>query len=301
MMETQFKAMNSTIKLAGMERNIQLEIEKIFREFEQSASRFIPGNALAHINHAPLHIPVFLDETLADLLEESLQLSRKADYYVHPFVGDAMKRIGYTSSFNEEYHPVFEKKKFSEKEFFQEPIERVAKRWIIKKQSFSFDFGGFGKGYIVDQAKKLLVQNDVKNALINAGGDLTVVGSYDVGIEHPILKGKDMIRLSLTDCALATSGKNYRKWMEDNTSYHHIIDGLTGKPAFNGVLQASAVAKTTMEAETVSKILCILPFEQAKALLYKRFPRIAYVVYFENDQIAIGGDATLYRNLEVAQ
>ena len=212
-----------------------------------------------------------------------------------------MTAIGYTDSFNDQYQPVFKERKFAEKEFFQEPIERLSKKWIIKKQNFSFDFGGFGKGYIVDQAKKLLLEKNISHALINAGGDLTVVGTYDVGIEHPKLMGKDMIKLSITDCALATSGKNYRKWMKDQTAYHHIINGLTGKPAFNEVLQASVVAKTALEAETAAKILCILPFDQAKALLYKNFPRIAYFVYFENDQIAIGGDKRVYERLEVAQ
>ena len=301
MMETIFKAMNSTIKLEGMDQNVQLEIEQMFHDFEQKASRFIPNNPLSFMNNSPMDVPVYLDETVADLLDQSLKLSRKAEYYVHPFLGDAMTAIGYTNSFHDQYQPVFKERKFAEKQFFQESIERLSKRWIIKKKNFSFDFGGFGKGYIVDQAKKLLLEKNTSRALINAGGDLTVVGTYDVGIEHPKLMGKDMMRLSITDCALATSGKNYRKWMKENTEYHHILNGLTGKSAFNGVLQASVVAKTALTAETAAKILCILPFEQAKALLYKNFPQIAYFVYFENDQIAIGGDKSVYESLEVAQ
>lgn len=301
MMETKFKAMNSTIKLVGMDLNVQLEIEQMFHEFEQKASRFVSNNPLSFINNSSLHVPVYLDETLADLLDKSLKFSRKANYYVHPFLGDAMIAIGYTHSFHDPYHPIFKEQKVAEKECFQEPIERLSKRWLIKKENFSFDFGGFGKGYIIDQAKKLFLQKNTSPALINAGGDLTVVGTYDVGIEHPVLMGQDMIKLSLSDCALATSGKNYRKWTNNETSYHHILNGQTGKPACNGVLQASVVAKTAMEAETAAKILCILPFDQAKALLYKRFPRIAYFVYFENDQIAIGGDTRLYERLEVAQ
>jgi FAD:protein FMN transferase len=36
-------------------------------------------------------------------------------------------------------------------------------------------------------------------------------------------------------------------------------------------------------------------------LLAMRFPRIAYFIYFENNQIVIGGDSTLFERLEVAQ
>ncbi|WP_210367071.1 hypothetical protein [Bacillus sp. REN3] len=67
------------------------------------------------------------------------------------------------------------------------------------------------------------------------------------------------------------------------------------------MLQASVIANSAMEAETAAKILCILPYEDAKALLYRKLPCIAYFVYFENDQIAIGGDPKFYQRLEAAK
>jgi FAD:protein FMN transferase len=300
-MKTEFKAMNSTFRLLGIEQNLQKEVEWWFQEFEQKASRFIPNNPLSFINNSPLDVPIYLDETLADLLEKSLKLSRKADYFVHPFVGEAMKSMGYTNSFHDHYLPVFKGCNHPEKVFLKEPIERLSKRWLIKKQDFSFDFGGFGKGYIVDQTKKQLLLKKANRFLVNAGGDLAVAGTFQLGIEHPVLIGKDMIRLAITDRALATSGKNYRKWVKDNAEYHHLLNGRTGKPASNGVLQASVIANTAMEAETAAKILCILPFDQAKGMLYKKFRQIAYIVYFENDQLVIGGDESVYEKLEVSK
>jgi FAD:protein FMN transferase len=298
---TEFKAMNCTIKLEGMDKEVQLEIEHMIREFELNTSRFIPENYLSYLNNRALNVPILLDETFVELFDQSLTLARKADYYVHPFMGDNMREIGYTSSFHENYQPIFEEGKFAIKEFSIEPIERLSDKWLIKKKGFSFDFGGFGKGYIIDQVKKVLLQRGLNRALVNAGGDLTVIGNYEVGIEHPILMGKDMMKFVIKDCALATSGKNYRKWEKDQSAYHHILNGRTGEPAQNGVLQASVIAKSVMEAETAAKLLCILPFEDAKALLSMRFPKIAYFIYFENNQIAFGGDTTLYEELEVAQ
>jgi thiamine biosynthesis lipoprotein len=284
-----------------MDKEVQLEIEQMIREFELNTSRFIPDNYLSYLNNRALNVPILLDETFVELFDQSLTLARKADYYVHPFMGDNMREIGYTSSFHENYQPIFEEGKFAIKEFSIEPIERLSDKWLIKKKDFSFDFGGFGKGFIIDQVKKLLLQKGLNRALINAGGDLTVIGNYEVGIEHPILMGKDMMKFVIKDCALATSGKNYRKWEKDRSAYHHILNGRTGEPAQNGVLQASVIAKSVMEAETAAKLLCILPFEDAKALLSMRFPKIAYFIYFENNQIAFGGDTTLYEELEVAQ
>ncbi|WP_170834346.1 FAD:protein FMN transferase [Fictibacillus solisalsi] len=291
--------MNSKIILEGMKMEIKERMKEEILSFEQNASRFIKGNSLDFVNNASLHSPVFLKHELFDLLKRSLILAKLAHYYVHPFVGEDMKSAGYVSSFQER-EPFMEKPmtvSSNERSLpFRLPIEVLTDRWIMKKQHFSFDFGGFGKGFIIDRMKERFYTK-AENWLINAGGDLLVTGTMTAGIEHPVYMGQDMICLQLKDAALATSGKNYRKW---NNS-HHILNGRTGKPANNGVLQASVIADTVMEAEMAAKIFCILPFKDARALLQKNLPRIAYFIYFEDHQLVTGGNQTLYREMEVAQ
>jgi len=296
----EFSAMNSTIRLCGIEASFQERVQSLFLQFEQTASRFLPDNPLADLNHSPLDVPVYLEETLAELLWKSIVLSRKVNYVIHPFIGDVMKSIGYTSSFSSDFNPKMDGIQSQQASFWEEPIEKIASRWIIKKRNFSFDFGGFGKGYIVDKAINLLHKENVKDALVNAGGDLYAIGRHQVGIEHPLLKGKDMLRFYIEDNSLATSGKNLRTWSSKGKRYHHIVNGRTGAVANNGVLQASAIASTVMEAETISKVFCILPFKEAKALVTKQFSNFAYFIYFDNSQMAVGGNSTLYSDLEVA-
>lgn len=301
-MVTEFIAMNCKIVLADFSPELQKEIELIIKKFEQTASRFIHDNTLDRMNKISPNIPIVLDDIMAELLNQSLEISRKSSYYVNPFHGETMKVIGYTHSFGKHFEPVFESEKQINR-FIKdkEPIVQLNKQIIMKTAAFSFDFGGFGKGFIVDHCKKLLLANGCKKGLINAGGDLTVINSRTVGIEHPRLTGKDMVRLEISDCSLATSGKNFRKWESNGNHYHHILNGLTGEPAKNGVLQASVIAKTTIIAETVAKLFCILPFEHAKKLVKKEFPMVSYFVYFDNDQLAIGGDYSLYQKMEVIQ
>ncbi|MED2974935.1 FAD:protein FMN transferase [Fictibacillus sp. B-59209] len=297
-----FNAMNCTIQLDGMDMETKMLVKNEMLDFEQAASRFLPNNALEVINNAPLNVPVFLQSQVAELLERSLRLARKTGYYVHPFGGDSMKASGYAQSFEKgEKSSEKEMVSFVTENQFKEPIDQLTKNCIIKTQPFSFDFGGFGKGFIVDRMKELFFVDEKESWLINAGGDLLVTGTREAGIEHPIQMGRDMIRLQLTNCALATSGKNVRKWSMGCREYNHILNGRTGRLANNGVLQASVIAKNVMEAETAAKIFCILPYEEAKTLLYRNFPCIAYFVYFEDHRIAVGGDSTLYEKLEVAQ
>jgi thiamine biosynthesis lipoprotein len=238
---------------------------------------------------------------LADLLEKSSQLSRKVDYYVNPFLGDVMKSIGYIDSISPEFSSLFKtKESLSPSGYVKEPYEKLEKQWIIKNKEFYFDFGGFGKGYIVDRAKELLLKEGVNEAIVNAGGDLTVIGTHQVGIEHPTNTGKDMMRLYITNSSMATSAKNYRTWTDGKQMYHHIVNGQTGEVATNDVLQATAIAKTTMVAETITKLFCILPFDQVKYIIKKNFPSTAYVVYLNNNKVIVGGDNTMYERLEVS-
>jgi len=72
---TEFKAMNCTIKLQGMDKEVQLEIEHMIREFELNTSRFIPENYLSYLNNRALNVPILLDETFVELFDQSLTLA----------------------------------------------------------------------------------------------------------------------------------------------------------------------------------------------------------------------------------
>jgi thiamine biosynthesis lipoprotein len=127
-METTFTAMNSTVKLKGLTPPLQEQIKHLFTTFESKASRFIQGNDLDFINQSPLHVPIFLEETVADLLGKSMQLSRKVNYYVNPFLGNVMKSIGYTTSFTTDYSPLFKTSPSTRRGFVQEPFEQISMR-----------------------------------------------------------------------------------------------------------------------------------------------------------------------------
>ncbi len=53
---------------------------------------------------------------------------------------------------------------------------------------------------------------------------------------------------------MATSGIGRRSWLgPDGRPAHHLLDPSTGKPAFTGVVQATALAPTALEAEWRAK------------------------------------------------
>jgi thiamine biosynthesis lipoprotein len=61
--------------------------------------------------------------------------------------------------------------------------------------------------------------------------------------------------MTLTDTAIATSSVARRAWRGgDGAPRHHLLDPSTGRPAWTGLLAATALAPTALEAETLAKV-----------------------------------------------
>ena len=58
----------------------------------------------------------------------------------------------------------------------------------------------------------------------------------------------------LTAGAAATSGIGKRSWHDaQGQPSHHLLDPASGRPAFTGIAQATAIAPTAVEAEVLAK------------------------------------------------
>jgi len=117
------------------------------------------------------------------------------------------------------------------------------------------DLGGIGKGYAADRSAEIL--NAAGPCLVNAGGDLAVRGgAWPVGVEH--------LTLLLERGAIATSGRDRRRWTRDGREHHHLIDPRTGAPADTPLLRATVVAASAAEAEVLAKAVFLGDEEAAR-------------------------------------
>jgi thiamine biosynthesis lipoprotein len=117
-------------------------------------------------------------------------------------------------------------------------IEIRQGRLQSRNAAVQLDFGAYIKGYAVARAIELLEQAGIEQAVVNAGGDLGVIGSrgerpWRVGIRHPDGDGGQILaRLALTDGEFAFTSGNYLRYREDEgIRYGHIIDPRSGYPA----------------------------------------------------------------------
>ena len=98
------------------------------------------------------------------------------------------------------------------------------------------DLGGMAKGWAVDRISENLKRLGVKNAIVNAGGDLRAFGRagdrpWRIGIRHPRRAGAIASVTIEGDEAVFTSGDYERYFEYRGRRYHHILDPRTGYPA----------------------------------------------------------------------
>jgi thiamine biosynthesis lipoprotein len=122
---------------------------------------------------------------------------------------------------------------------------------VVRPRGVRLDSGGLAKGLVADEIATLLRACD--DWAIDCGGDLRVGGRLPrqrlIEIRDPIDAAGVVHRLTLRSGAVATSGTTRRRWRGG----HHLIDPRTGQPADTGVIQATALAPTGLEAEVRAK------------------------------------------------
>ena len=163
---------------------------------------------------------------------------------------------------------------------------------IIKSTNSYLDFNAIAKGYGVDLIAEFLEARNVKNYLVEIGGDMRVKGinlekeaSWKVGIDDPNFDGEQSYSkvISLKDEAMATSG-TYRKFKidENGNRYAHIIDTKTGYPSRTNVLSVSVIAENCMTADAYATAFQAMGIEAVKAFL-NQHPELKVYFIYEDD------------------
>ena len=136
---------------------------------------------------------------------------------------------------------------------------------------FRLGLGGIAKGYGVDRAMQVLVAHGVTAGVVNAGGDMKVLGlregrPWEIAIKHPRDRDRAMAVLHVSNVAVVTSG-DYERFLEiDGERYHHILDPRTGYPS-TGCLSATVVAPSAQDADALATALCVIGPEQGLQLV----------------------------------
>jgi len=159
---------------------------------------------------------------------------------------------------------------------------------FLDREGMSVDLGGIAKGYAVDVCYQALVTNNVRNLMVNLGGNIRCRGSaargrpWSIGVRDPFNPDRIVGALRLADgMAVATSG-NYEKFvMIEGKRYTHILDPRAGRPV-EGVAAVTVIAVSAVEADAMATAVFVLGLKESLPVL-RRMPN-CHVLFIPDER-----------------
>jgi len=240
---------------------------RYIEDFAARLSRFRPDSELCALNAArAFEVPASL--LLRTAVAAGIWAAQRSGGLVDPTLVGEIEAVGYESS-QEGSVPAPLRAALDVAPPPRPARPRAEARWrtieidhargtIRRPPGLRIDTGGTGKGLAADAVAHRL--RGYSRFVVDCGGDIAVggVGSQldpvAIEVEHP-LTGECVHTLHVTSGGVATSGLNVRIWQRaDGRFAHHLLDPSSGEPVWSGLIGATALAPSTLEAETLSKI-----------------------------------------------
>jgi len=277
--ETQF-LMDTVIEITAYGPNAESAVKEAFAEFKRLhnlTNYFDAGSQVSKVNQAAGRQKVVVDAELIAIIKRANQLSdqldgafdvtigplselwgigRKGDYIPSPAeISAVLPLVNYRQvEVNEEQHTIF-----------------------LPKPGMKLDLGGIAKGYAADRAIDTLKAQGITSALVNAGGDVRVIGvkpdgqPWRIGVQHPRNTDGISAKLSLTNWdTMETSGDYQRYFISNGTRYSHILDPKTGYQP-RQIASVTIVNNNSGDGDILSTAVFVLGVERGLELL-KQFP-----------------------------
>jgi thiamine biosynthesis lipoprotein len=274
-----FRALGSTIRIAVTApgaRGLLVRARAELRAFESCASRFLPSSELCALNADPRRT-VPASGQLRDAVDAALWAADRSGGLVDPCLLDELEAAGYDRSFTGAGGATA---RFCGGHGAVRPARpHPAARWrdvrvdhrrgtIERPPGLRLDLGGSGKGHAADRVADIV--GAASEWVVDAGGDVRVGGERDVHVAHP-LRDEPAAVLRVADGAVATSSIVRRAWRTaDGRTAHHLLDPARGRPAWTGLLSVTALAPTTLHAETLAKAALLSGPDGARRILARR-------------------------------
>ncbi len=108
-------------------------------------------------------------------------------------------------------------------------------RLSTKQSALMIDLGGIAKGAILEDSIHILLQYGIDDAIVNIGGDLSVIGNIKgrpahIGIRSPVAN-RPIASIDIVNGETIVTSGNYERYVEiADRRYTHILDPESGFP-----------------------------------------------------------------------
>lgn len=174
---------------------------------------------------------------------------------------------------------------------------------VILKNGCSVDVSSIAKGYIADYIIDFLKKEGIKNAFIDAGGNIKTMGrspknkeGFTIGIKAPFKEAYGISgSLTVKDKSVVTSGIYERNFTKDGKLYHHIIDTATGYPSESDLLSATVICENSAMADACATAIVVMGSERGMEFIENN-PQIEGILITKEKKVLTSSGVKDFKN-----
>jgi len=290
--------MDTIIEITAYGSNNEVAVGAAFDEFKRIqaiSDRFNPDSQISEINRMAGISPVKVSPDLIKMINDSVDVSKKTDGAFDISVGSLTELwgIGHKGEFvptQEEINSILPLVNY---QMIQ--VNTKDETVYLPKVGMKLDLGGVAKDYALNKAIEILKTYDIKAALLNAGGDIQVIGkkpdgnSWRIGVQDSRNTDGVIAKVTLNSWNTAqTSGDYQRFFIKDGVRYAHILNPKDGR-------QPSEIASVTLvykdseiynTGDIASSGFLVLGLEKSMEAL-KKFPGVEAIFVTTDGKVVV--------------
>ncbi|MBU3895288.1 FAD:protein FMN transferase [Serratia rubidaea] len=251
---------------------IQTEIDKRLELVNDQMSTYRPDSELSRFNRSrAVDTPFPVSAATAQVVSEALRINRVTDGALDVTVGPLVNLWGFGPEGRRTQVP--EAAELAQRRAWI-GIDKLAVQGnaLVKHiPELYVDLSSIAKGYGVDVVVNYLQSRQVRNYMVDIGGEVRTRGlngkeqPWRIAIERPSDDAQQLV-IQPGNMAIATSG-DYRNYFEqDGVRYSHTIDPRSGRPVEHRLASITVISPTCMTADGLSTGLDVMGPERGMAL-----------------------------------
>ncbi|NQT60914.1 MAG: FAD:protein FMN transferase [Bacteroidetes bacterium] len=269
---------------------------KRIEDIEQQMSINIPESDLSRINKNAGLIGTIVPADTFAVIKKAINIADISDGAFDPSIGPLVSAWGIGTDNARVPSPKEILQLLPLINFKDISLNEQTSSVFLENFGMMLDLGGIAKGFAADEVRKVLLDQGVKSAIINLGGNILTVGKkpngslWKIGIQDPAAdRGAYVMILSIEDTAVVTSGPYERFFTVGNTTYHHILDTENGYPVKSDLESVSIITRNSFVADALSTAVFSLGLEAGMALIEKMDSIEAVAITYNQEIILSSG------------
>lgn len=292
--ETRF-LLDTVVEITAYGPGAEAAVGEAFAEIKRLhdlTNRFDEASQISEINRAAGKAKVLVDADVLTMIKRSRELADRVDRTFDITVGPLADLWGIGRK--GDYVPARAdvEKVLPLVDYRLVVVDEPPGTVYLPKAGMSLDLGGIAKGYAVDRVIELLKARGVKSALVNAGGDVRVIGRrpdgkpWRIGVQDPRKPDAVIARLSLENWDTMETSGDYQRFIEkDGVRYSHILDPRTGFQP-RRLASVTMVINNSADGDVLSTALFVLGPERGLELL-GQFPGAEAIMVTDDGKVIV--------------